>query len=161
MRRLAICVLLLILSLQATGAIGQIQPELKVSGTFRPSSPPEQPVRRKVGSGCVVELVQAYDLEGALVGKMEINFRIFVSGDCTKAPGTYDEHWISYGTYAVRVGDAEYTGELTYLATVRAGGKVQGTLTLDGELSAELKVSGNLDDGFMSYAGSQIGSRDR
>jgi hypothetical protein len=43
----------------------------------------------------VVDLKQAYDVEGSLVGKMLIDYRIFVAGDCTKPPGTYDEHWIS------------------------------------------------------------------
>ena len=89
---------------------------------------------------------------------MVIDFRIFVAGDCTKPPGTYDEHWISYGTYAVRVRETEYTGALIYLATVKAGGKVEGTLTLDGELSAELKVAGNLKDGYMNYSGAESGS---
>lgn len=92
---------------------------------------------------------------------MEIDFRIFVSGDCAQAPGTYDEHWISYGTYAVRVDDAEYAGALIYLATVKAGGMVEGTLTLDGEFSAELNVAGNFKDGYMSYTGTEIGSSRR
>lgn len=158
MRRLAIRVLLLLLLVSAIDAMGQAQTVLKLSGTFRPSAPPEELARRKVGTGCVVDLKQTYDLEGSLVGEMVIDFRIFVAGDCTKPPGTYDEHWISYGTYVVRVQETEYTGALIYLATVKAGGKVEGTLTLDGELSAELKVAGSFQDGYMSYSGSQRGS---
>lgn len=161
MRHVATFLLLLMSSLLAIDAIGQAQSELEVSGTFRPSSPPQGPVRRKVGSSCVVDLKQGYALEGSLVGEMELDFRIFVSGDCTKAPGTYDEHWISYGTYDLRLDDAQYTGELIYLATVKAGGKVEGTLTLDGQLSAELQVAGNFKDGYMKYTGTKIASRRR
>jgi hypothetical protein len=160
-RPLAIRVLFLLLFLPATHAMGQVQTALKLSGTFRPSAPPEEPARRKIGSGCVVDLKQAYDLEGSLVGDMVIDFRIFVAGDCIKPPGTYDEHWISYGTYTVRVQDTEYTGTLIYLATVKAGGNVEGTLTLDGEFSAELKVAGKFEDGYMSYSSAKNGSGSR
>jgi hypothetical protein len=155
MRRLTSRLLLLIFFLPAIGAIGQT----KVSGTFRPSGPPKGVVRTKVGGDCVVDLKQGYGLEGSLVGEMEIDFHIFISGDCTKAPGTFDENWISYGTYAIRVGDTEYTGALIYLAKVKAGGKVDGTLTLDGEFSADCKIDGNFADGYMSYIGVQITSK--
>ena len=152
MKRLAIPMLCLLFVLPAIGASGQFQAGSIVSGTFRPSGPPENPVRTKVGSGCVVDLKQRYQLEGSLAGEMEIDYRIFVSGDCTKPPGTFDEHWISHGTYAVRVGETDYTGALIYLATVKAGGQVEGKLTLDGGVSAELHVSGNFQDGYMSYS---------
>ena len=92
---------------------------------------------------------------------MVIDFRIFVAGDCTKPPGTYDEHWISYGTYTVRVQDTEYTGTLTYLAPVKAGRKVEGTLTTDGEFSAALNVAGHFEDGYMSYSSAKNGSVSR
>ena len=151
-------VLLLLLFLPALDAMGQVQTELKLSGTFRPSAPPEEPARRKVGSGCVVDLMQTYDLEGSLVGEMVIDFRIFVAGDCTQPPGTFDEHWISYGTYVVRIRETEHAGTLIYLATVKAG-KVEGTLALGGELSAELEVVGNFEDGYLSYSGAQRGER--
>lgn len=161
MKRLAIRVLLLLLFVSAIDALGQVQSDLKLSGTFRPSAPPEEPARRKVGSGCVVDLKQTYDLEGSLAGEMVIDFRIFVAGDCTRPPGTFDEHWISYGTYAVRAQQEEYRGALVYLATVKAGGKVKGTLTLDGELSAELEVTGNFEDGYMSYSGAKNSSKSK
>ncbi len=129
------------------------------AGTFRPSGPPEKPVRTKVGSGCVVDLKQNYTMEGSLSGQMEIDYRIFVAGDCTRPPGTFDEHWISHGTYAVRAGETDYRGTLIYLATVKAGGAIEGTLTLDGGLSAELHVSGNFKDGHVSYSGTQISTQ--
>jgi len=157
-RHLAIRALFLLLFLPAIHAMGQVQTELRLSGTFRPSAPPEEPARKKVGSGCVVDSKQTYDIVGSLVGEMAIDFRIFVAGDCTRPPGTFDEHWISYGTYVVRVQEMEYTGALIYLATVKAGGKVEGTLTLDGEFSAELKVAGNFEDGYLSYSGAQNSS---
>jgi len=152
-KQLTIVVLISIASVAASSAIGQVQSGPTLSGTFRPSGPPKEPERRIVGPGCVVDLEQGYDFEGSLVGEMQIEFRIFVAGDCTKAPGTYDEHWISYGTYAVRIEGAEYRGVLTYLATAKAGGKVEGRLTLDGGVSAELEVTGDFSDGFMSYKG--------
>jgi len=129
----------------------------ELAGTFRPSGPPEKPVRTKVGSGCVVDLKQNYTMDGSLTGQMKIDYRIFVDGDCTKPPGTFNEHWISYGTYAVRNRETKFTGALSYIATVRAGGNIDGTLTLDGELSVELQVSGNFKDGYVSYSGTQIG----
>lgn len=89
---------------------------------------------------------------------MEVDFRIFVAGDCTEPPGTHDEHWISHGTYAVRVEGEEATGTLIYLATVKVGGKVEGTLTLADDLAAELVVTGSFSDGFLSYDGRRSGS---
>jgi hypothetical protein len=135
----------------AIGAVGQVRTEPKLSGTFRPSAAPEKHSRRKVGSDCVVDLEQSYSVDGSLVGEMVVDYRIFVAGDCTKPPGTYAEHWISYGTYAVQAQREKYTGTLSYLATVKAGGKVEGTLTLDGELSAKLEVDGNFENGYMTY----------
>ena len=155
--RLALTVLLsFFLLVPGIGATGQTQSDLRLSGTFRPSGPPEDPVRTKVGSACVVDLRQNYDLEGSLAGEMKIDYRIFVDGDCTKPPGTFDEHWISYGTYAVLIRETKFKGALTSIATVRAGGSIDGTLTLDGELSAELHVSGNFKDSYVSYSGTQI-----
>lgn len=127
MRRLASWLLPLLLCLPAINVIGQAQPQLKLVGTFRPSRPPEEPARTKVGAGCVVDLRQAYVVDGSLAGDMIIDYRIFVAGDCTKPPGTYDEHWISHGTYVVRVQEARHTGTLIYLASVKAGGEVEGT----------------------------------
>jgi hypothetical protein len=150
-------VLFWLVLLPAIGAVGQVRPESKLVGTFRPSAAPEELTRSKVGSGCVVDIKQAYDVQGSLVGEMVIDFRIFVAGDCTKPPGTYDEHWISYGTYVIRVQGTECSGALIYLGTVRADGKVEGTLMLDGELSAELKVTGDFEDGYMSYSDAQKG----
>lgn len=152
-------ILVLILMVSAAGsAFGQVQTGPMLVGTFRPSGPPKGPERRRVGPGCVVDLEQVYDVEGSLVGEMQLDFRIYVVGDCTKSPGTYDEHWISYGTYTIRTQDAEYRGALTYLATAKAGGKVEGRLTLDGEVSAELDVTGEFADGFMNYKGMRLRS---
>lgn len=151
----------LLLLMPAFGVIGQVRPEPGLSGTFRPSAAPEEPVRRMVGSGCVVDFKQAYDVKGSLVGEMIIDFRIFVDGDCTKPPGTYDEHWISYGTYVFRLQGKECSGSLIYLATVQAGGEVEGVLTLDGELSAELNVRGHFENGYMSYSSAQAASARR
>jgi hypothetical protein len=161
MRQVAIRVLLMLLFVPAIEANGQAQPEPALSGTFRPSAPPGEPARKSVGSGCVVDLTQVYDLEGSLIGEMTIDFRIFVGGDCAKPPGTFDEHWISHGTYVVRVQGTEYEGALIYLATVRAGGKVEGTIKMNGGLSAELKVAGRIQDGFMRYSGVGDGSESR
>lgn len=159
--RFAIQVLPWFLLPPAIGAIRPVQSQSTLSGTFRPSTPPENPTRRTVGSGCVVDLKQAYALDGSLVGKMVVDFRIFVAGDCTRPPGTFDEHWIAYGTYTVRVRETEYTGALIYLATAKAGGKVEGTLTLGGELPAELEVAGNFSDGYMRYSSAEKGSGSR
>ena len=150
MKRLTSRVLIFLL---LAAAFGRAHSAQNPTGTFRPSAPPEQPTRKKVGAECVVDLKQAYDVAGSLVGKMLIDFRIFVAGDCTMPPGTFSEHWIAYGTYDVRTGDTQYIGDLTYLATVESGGLVDGTLTLAGQLSMKLNVKGNFKNGFMSYSG--------
>lgn len=155
MRDWMVRALILPLCLPALAAAGQVTSASELSGTLQPSGPPVEPVRRQVGSACVVDLVQGYDLKGSLVGKMKIDYRIFVAGDCTQPPGTFDENWIAYGTYAVRIGNAKATGALIYLAAVKAGGRVQGTLTLDGGLPAQLEVVGNFKDGYLSYASAQ------
>lgn len=157
MKRVTIVMLILMVSV-AGSAFGQVQTGSMLAGTFRPSGPPKGPERRIVGPGCVVDLEQGYDLNGSLVGEMQIAFRIFVAGDCTTPPGTHEEHWISYGTYVIRTQEAEYRGALTYLATAKAGGKVEGRLTLDGEVSAELEVTGDFSDGFMTYNGTRVRS---
>jgi len=145
-------------SLATVGELAPARPQTALSGTLRPSGPPKAPTRSVVGPACVVDLEQGYRLDGALAGEMQIDFRIYVAGDCAEPPGTHDEHWISHGTYAVRIEGEEATGTLIYLAKVKAGGKVEGTLTLAGDLAAELEVTGRFPDGFLSYAGRRTGS---
>lgn len=132
-----------------------------VSGTFRPAAPPQEPVRRIVGESCVVDLKQSYSVDGSFTGVMHIDFRIFVAGDCAQPPGTHDERWIAHGTFAVRSEGSEYSGTLIYLADVISGGAVSGSMTLAGELSAELEVEGTFEDGYMRYKGMRIRRADR
>ncbi len=122
-------------------------------GTFRPTGPPDQPLRVPVGDRCVVDLKQEYALEGALAGRMQVDFRIFVEGPCGAPPGMHNEHWIAHGDYSVEVDGETLPGSLVYLATVEAGGRVDGTIGLDGRLNGLLEVRGGFADGFMRYRG--------
>lgn len=122
-------------------------------GTFRPTGQPEQPRRVPIGDKCVIDLKQEYALDGALTGLMQVDFRIIVDGPCGVPPGTHDEHWIAHGQYSVEVDDEGLAGSLTYLATVEAGGRVDGTIELVGGLNGLLEVRGSFTDGFMRYRG--------
>lgn len=126
------------------------------SGVFAPAGPPlEQPIRVDAGGGCVIDLRQAYEISGTLSGSLEIDYRILVHGPCElpPVPGKFDEEWIAHGTFTGKVDGAASSCSLTYTAQVRAGGDVEGQIILGGDLVGDLKVTGNLGDGELSYYG--------
>jgi len=85
---------------------------------------------------------------------MRINFRIYVAGPCGSPPGTYKEHWIAHGDYAVEVpGHERATGTLVYLADIAAGGDVEGTMTFAEDLRGSVSVRGNFEQREMNYRG--------
>lgn len=127
--------------------------DIQVSGTFKPAGPPDHPVRTEVGDTCVVDLGQRYTIDGTITGTMQIDFRIFVAGPCGAPPGTFEEHWIARGRYSVRVGESTREGPLVYLADVKAGGRVDGRLTLAEGVQGGLEVQGNFNEGVMRYRG--------
>ena len=134
------------------------EPEnMSVAGSFSPAGPPEEPSRHQIGDACIVDLHQPYVLHGSLEGEMRIDFRIYVAGPCGSPPGTYDEHWIAYGSYSVRAQQREgLSGTLLYLADVSAGGDVDGRLTLAEDLQGSLVVRGNFEKRQMSYHGDVV-----
>jgi magnesium chelatase family protein len=65
--------------------------------TFKPAGKPQAgPLKIDAGAGCIVELIQSYDIQGTLTGTLEVDYRIMVLGPCGSAPGTFDEEWIAY-----------------------------------------------------------------
>jgi hypothetical protein len=122
---------------------------MHVSGHFAPSAPPMSPHRREIGEHCIVELKQRYEVAGDLAGTMDVDLRIYVAGRCGSPPGTFDEHWIAYGTYNM----SDRKGPLIYLAEVQAGGRVKGRLIFSGDLEGTLTVEGGFEEGSMSYSG--------
>jgi len=129
---------------------------LKVSGTFIPKGPPlTPPVREDAGGSCIVDIKQAYVISGSLSGSLEINYRIITFGPCEvpPIPGKYDEEWIAYGSFSGTIGEKSTSCTLVYTAHVKAGGNVKGQMKLDDGLTGELTVSGNFNDGELSYEG--------
>ncbi|MEZ5066250.1 MAG: hypothetical protein R3B81_16100 [bacterium] len=104
----------------------------------------------------MVDLRQAYAVAGeALAGSFEMDYRILVHGPCENPPvlGKYDEEWIAHGTFVGTVDGVAASGTLIYTAQVRAGGDVDGRMSLTGDVAGELAVSGNFGDGRLSYSG--------
>jgi hypothetical protein len=133
----------------------------KASGTFAPAGPPlAPPVRVDAGGHCVIDLRQGYTVSGSLSGPFDIDFRILTYGPCpasSPAPGVYDEVWIAHGSFTgTLVGDAA-SATFTYVADIRAGGDVRGTIVLADGLEGTLRVRGNFADGALTYRG-QVGS---
>lgn len=128
--------------------------QVSASGAFAPDGPPERPpVRVDAGGACVVDLVQAYTVDGALTGELSMDYRILVAGPCGSPAGTFDEEWIAHGTFSGTALEQEATATLLYTARVNAGGSVHGTIVLRGDVEGELEVSGHLADRQLSYSG--------
>lgn len=126
----------------------------EVTGTFTPEGPPVgQPVRMEAGASCIVDVKQAYTIDGTLSGSLEIDYRIIVDGPCGSAIGTYDERWIAKGIFDGTLSGDNGTGNFSYTANVRAGGDVQGKMVFGQGLEGELNVSGNFNDGSLAYRG--------
>lgn len=144
----------LLLLLGAMSAVAQAPARsLEVAGELRPQDRPQRVSRSQIGDHCIIDLEQEYRLEGSLVGGMTLDFRIYVDGPCGEPPGTFDEHWIARGEYAVRLEESDLEGALIYLADVEAGGRVEGTLILAEDVEGALQVEGRFADGFMRYEG--------
>lgn len=128
------------------------QPQL-VQGTMVPTGPPiKKPVLIEAGKSCIVELVQGYAMTGSLNASLEVDYRIWVQGPCGSPPGTFDEEWIAFGSIAEKEGEG-WRGNLTYIATVKAGGLVQGQMEFGQGLEGELKIQGKFSDGRLAYEG--------
>lgn len=121
-----------------------------------PNSVPANVVRTEIGSVCIVDLDQGYDLSGTLSGSMKINFRIIIDGPCGSPPGTFNEEWIAHGDYSATISNLAVQGSLVYIATVEDGGSVSGELRLVGGATGTLVVTGDFRDGFMEYSGSLL-----
>jgi hypothetical protein len=128
--------------------------DIEAEGTFAPAGPPlETPTRNEIGTGCIVELKQAYSVTGTLTGKFEIDFRILVYGPCGEPPGTYDEEWIASGSFIGNVNGLPGSGKFTYTAIVKVGGDVDGKIIFGDGIEGELIVKGNFKDRKLSYNG--------
>jgi hypothetical protein len=138
----------------STTTSGLSSREIEASGTFMPSGPPSgKPERIAAGKSCIVNLVQSYNISGTLTGTIELNYRILVKGPCGSPPGTFDEEWIAYGTFKGKFIDVDVSGNMSYTATVKAGGNVDGQIVLGQELEGNLQVYGNFKDEKLSYNG--------
>lgn len=125
-----------------------------VAGWLAPAGPPSAPPARvAAGDQCIVDTTQAYDVTGDLTGTAEIDYRIFVDGECGEPAGTFDEHWIAHGTLRGSFDGAPATSHFSYTAQVRAGGAVDGRLVLGQGLRGELHIHGRFDDGRLAYDG--------
>lgn len=69
------------------------------------------------------------------------------------SPGTLDEVWIARGTFTGTFHDDVVVATFSYVADVKAGGDVKGTIALGDELTGALEVRGNFADGLLSYRG--------
>ena len=128
--------------------------KVEASGILTPSGPPlEKPQRINAGKGCIINLIQPYNISGTLTGKMELNYRILVKGPCGSPAGTFDEEWIAYGTFTGSVNGTKASGNMSYVANVKAGGQVDGTIEFGQGLEGKLYIYGNLSDGKLSYKG--------
>jgi steroid delta-isomerase-like uncharacterized protein len=127
---------------------------VEASGSIAPSgSPQKKPERISAGKSCIVNLIQPYKVSGTLTGTVEFNYRILVKGPCGSPPGTFDEEWIAYGTFSGTVKGTAASGNMSYVASVKAGGKVDGQIMLGQGLEGKLQVYGNFSDGSLSYKG--------
>ena len=128
-----------------------------VAGSLAPAGPPLAPPQR-VGAGghCIIDLSQAYVVTGSLSGSLTVDFRIITYGPCPPgppAPGTFDEVWIAHGTFTGTLEGSAASASFSYVAKVRSGGNVKGTIVLGDGLGGALKVQGNFADGALSYRG--------
>jgi hypothetical protein len=127
---------------------------VRAKGKFQLDGPPkQQPVRIDAGQGCVVDVKQAYIVNGTLSGSFEIDFRILVFGPCGFPLGTFAEEWIARGTFVGSVDGQATTARFTYTATVRRGGDVSGQIVLGQGLDGALRIRGSFSDGQLTYEG--------
>jgi hypothetical protein len=130
---------------------------LGVSGTFAPVGPPsEPPIRVDAGGNCIVDVKQAYAITGTLAGSLSVDFRILVAGPCGSPMGTFDERWIARGMFVGTLEGTETSSAFSYVAQVKAGGDVSGSVVFGPDLQGELQVTGNFSEGRLSYEG-QVG----
>lgn len=128
--------------------------KLTASGTFAPDGKPVAPPSRvDAGRSCIVDLRQLYTTSGTLSGTLDISYRIKVDGPCGSPIGTFDEEWIAHGVFDGEVDGQSKHAAFTYVAKVRAGGDVSGTIVLGQGLDGELQVTGNFSDGKLNYKG--------
>jgi hypothetical protein len=126
----------------------------EAEGFIAPSGPPSKaPLKKDVGTGCLVELTQPYKISGTLSGSLEIDYRILVYGSCGKPPGTYDEEWIAYGSFNGTIEGKSGSGKFSYTANVKAGGDINGKMIFGQGVDGKLNVKGNFNDGKISYDG--------
>lgn len=145
---------LVLLILALFGWVVGAEAQEEVSGTIAPIGPPIGEVARvDAGGACIIDLVQRYEVEGSLSGALEANYRIFVEGPCGSPPGTFHEEWIAYGTFEGNADGAPSSSNFWYRAEVATGGRVEGTLRLEGDVQRELVISGRFSDGRLSYSG--------
>lgn len=125
-----------------------------MSGVLKPTGlPTRRPLRTDAGESCIVDLTQSYNISGSLSGTVVFNYRILVKGPCGSPLGTYDEEWIAYGEFNGKVKDTTASGNMSYVATVKADGAVDGQIVLGQGIEGKLHVSGNFKDGELSYKG--------
>lgn len=127
---------------------------IPADGTFQPNGPPQQqPVRVDAGESCIVDIEQAYIVNGTLSGAFEIDYRILVLGPCGSPVGTFAEEWIARGRFAGKVNGVSTSASFAYTATVDAGGEVSGLIVLGQGLNGDLHVHGSFSDGKLAYEG--------
>ncbi len=128
--------------------------QIRATGTFHPDGPPPQkPTRVEAGTGCVVDVQQAYTVQGTLKGSFSIDFRILVRGPCGRPLGTFAEEWIARGNFVGSLQGESAAARFTYTATVEPGGEVDGLMVLGQGLAGELRIRGSFSDGVLTYDG--------
>jgi hypothetical protein len=128
--------------------------QIHATGTFLPDGPPKQkPTRVDAGTGCVVDVRQAYIVKGTLAGSFNVDFRILVRGPCGRPIGTFAEEWIARGEFAGSLQGESTSAKFIYTATVEPGGEVSGLIVLGQGLDGELRIRGNFSDGELTYDG--------
>ena len=138
----------------ATVSSADATSQIRAIGTFRPDGPPQQePTRVDAGKGCVVDVQQAYVVEGTLEGSFNIDFRILVRGPCGSPIGTFAEEWIARGEFVGSLQGESTTASFTYTATVKPGGEVCGLIEFGQGLAGQLRVRGSFSDGELIYDG--------
>ncbi len=146
-------VVVLILTTTAVFSVDSTS-QIRATGTFRPDGPPQQePTRVDAGKGCVVDVRQAYVVEGTLEGSFNVDFRILVRGPCGRPIGTFAEEWIARGEFVGSLQGVSATARFTYAATVEPGGEVSGLIVLGQGLDGQLRVRGSFSDGKLIYDG--------
>jgi hypothetical protein len=133
---------------------GEHPRRVPVSGTLAPVGPPSQPPTRvEAGGRCVVDVKQAYEVTGTIAGSLSVDFRILVDGPCGSPIGTFDESWIAHGRFEGTLDASEIASRLSYVADVKAGGEVSGSIVFGPEWRGKVRITGELSDGRLSYEG--------